>query len=155
MGKYIDAGKLKYEIERRNLSDHYMTTERYEEELYEIIDSLEEEQPVEGLEEEIERFENGMETYNQADYPTSYTTRDIARHFAEWQKKQDQETIELAEDHAMLAGMNKMEQQMLEKAYDTVMQFDELDDLVPTFEDMQKFGFKVGDKVKVIILKEK
>ena len=74
---------------------------------------------------------------------------------AEWQKKQDQETIELAEDHAMLAGMNKMEQQMMEKAYDTVMQFDELDDLVPTFEDMQKFGFKVGDKVKVIILKEK
>ena len=79
----------------------------------------------------------------------------IARHFAEWQKKQDQETIELAEDHAMLAGMNKMEQQMMEKAYDTVMQFDELDDLVPTFENMQKFGFKVGDKVKVIILKEK
>lgn len=74
---------------------------------------------------------------------------------ARWQKQQDQETIELAEDHAMLAGMNKMEQQMMEKAYDTVMQFDELDDLVPTFEDMQKFGFKVGDKVKVIILKEK
>ena len=74
---------------------------------------------------------------------------------AEWQKKQDQETIELAEDHAMLAGMNKMEQQMIEKAYDTIMQFNELNDLVPTFEDMQKFGFKVGDKVKVIILKEK
>lgn len=74
---------------------------------------------------------------------------------AEWQEKQNQKTIELAEDYAMLAGMNKMEQQMMEKAYDTVMQFDELDDLVPTFEDMQKFGFKVGDKVKVIILKEK
>lgn len=46
MSKYIDAGKLKYEIERRNLSERYITTERYEEELYEIIDSLEEEQEI-------------------------------------------------------------------------------------------------------------
>lgn len=81
--------------------------------------------------------------------------RDAFKAGAEWQKVQDQKTIELAEDHAMLAGMNMMEQQMMEKAYDTVMQLDELDDLVPTFEDMQKFGFKEGDKVKVIILKEK
>ncbi len=44
MSKYIDVGKLKYEIERRNLSNRYITTEGYEEELYEIIDSLEEEQ---------------------------------------------------------------------------------------------------------------
>lgn len=158
MSKYIDADQIRAEIKR--LDKHYLVRE-YDDgwnnalnAISKFLDSLPE-QPVEGLKEEIERFENWMETYNQADYPTSYTTRDIARHFAEWQKKQDQETIELAEDHAMLAGMNKMEQQMLEKAYDTVMQFDELDDLVPTFEDMQKFGFKVGDKVKVIILKEK
>lgn len=43
--KYIDAEKLKYEIERRNLSNYHTTTEGYEEELYEIIDSLEQEQP--------------------------------------------------------------------------------------------------------------
>lgn len=29
-----------------------------------------------------------------------------ARHFADWQKEQDKETIEVAEDHAMFAGMN-------------------------------------------------
>lgn len=47
---------------------------------------LESEKPMEqdGLEEEIDRFEDWMETYNQADYPTSFTTRDIARHFAQW-----------------------------------------------------------------------
>lgn len=52
-----------------------------------FLDTLEEsEKPMnqEGLEEEIDRFEDWMETYNQADYPTSITTRDIARHFAEW-----------------------------------------------------------------------
>ena len=43
--KHIDADKLKYEIERRNLSNYHTTTEGYEEELYEIIDSLQQEQP--------------------------------------------------------------------------------------------------------------
>lgn len=78
MSKYIDAGKLKYEIERRNLSERY-TTERYEEELYEIIDSLEDEQPVEGLEEEIARYLR--EECSGDDEPS---VSDIARHFAEW-----------------------------------------------------------------------
>lgn len=45
MRKYIDAEKLKYEIEKRNLSNYHTTTEGYEEELYEIIASLQQEQP--------------------------------------------------------------------------------------------------------------
>ena len=40
---------------------------------------------------------------------------------AKWQKEQDQSTIELAEDHAMLAGMNKIEQQMMENAIDATI----------------------------------
>ena len=42
--------------------------------------------------------------------PIYYKDNDIskfARHFTNWQKEQDKETIELAEDHAMLAGMVK------------------------------------------------
>lgn len=42
--KYIDAEKLIAEIERRNLSNRYITAEGYEEELYEIIDSLQQNQ---------------------------------------------------------------------------------------------------------------
>jgi hypothetical protein len=42
--------------------------------------------------------------------------RKAARHFANWQKQQDQSTIELAEDHAMLAGMEKMKEQMMKDA---------------------------------------
>ena len=34
---------------------------------------------------------------------------------AKWQKAKDQSTIELAEDHAMLAGMEKMKQQMMKE----------------------------------------
>ena len=43
--KYIDAEKLIAEIERRRLSNRYIDTEGYENELLEIIDSLQQEQP--------------------------------------------------------------------------------------------------------------
>ena len=62
-------------------------------EILSFLSTLESEKPMnqdEELEEEIDRFEDWMETYNQADYPTSFTTRDIARHFAKWQKEQDE-----------------------------------------------------------------
>jgi hypothetical protein len=41
--------------------------------------------------------------------------KETACHFAKWQEKQDQSTIELAEDHAMLAGMEKMKEQMMKE----------------------------------------
>ncbi len=34
-----------------------------------------------------EEFENWMDSYNQSDYPTSYTMKDVARHFYELGKK--------------------------------------------------------------------
>ena len=49
---------------------------------------------MEELEDEIDRFEDWMETYNQADYPTSFTTRDIARHFAQWGAEQTLHKVE-------------------------------------------------------------
>ena len=42
--KYIDAEKLIAEIERRRLSNRYIDTEGYENELLEIIKSLQQEQ---------------------------------------------------------------------------------------------------------------
>jgi len=50
MKRYIDAEKLKYEIERRKLSNYYTDTNDYEAELFEIIDSLQQEQPEVDLE---------------------------------------------------------------------------------------------------------
>ena len=40
---------------------------------------------------------------------------------AKWQKQQDQSTIELAEEHAMLAGMEKMKEEMTTKAADATI----------------------------------
>ena len=48
----------------------------------------------------------------------------LARHFAEWQSKQDKETIELAEDHAYLAGAVNEREKMMKEAIHYVVQDD-------------------------------
>ena len=71
---------------------------------------------------------------------------------AKWQKQQDQSTIELAEDHAMLAGMEKMKEQLVAKAVDAHCF---------GFQGAALFSFRlpasnylVGSEVKVIVIKE-
>ena len=75
---------------------------------------------------------------------------------AEYQRKQDQSLIELAEDHAMLAGMNKMKEEMMERAVEAdVNTYKDL----ATGESWAEFVVKMptknlGDKVKVIVIPE-
>ena len=84
----FDKGLNITPYQAKTIASHYYelgcrrTAEMYDDIEYEK-QRAEETKLSEDLEEEIDRFENWMETYNQADYPTSYTTRDIARHFAE------------------------------------------------------------------------
>lgn len=54
--KYIDADLLRKEIERRRLSNRYIDTDGYEEELLKIIDSLQQEQQEVDLDREIEEY---------------------------------------------------------------------------------------------------
>jgi hypothetical protein len=69
---------------------------------------------------------------------------------AKWQKQQDQSTIELAEDHAMLAGMEKMKEQMMAKAIDGTARPDDNE----IWCNLSTFNLKDGDKCKVILIKE-
>lgn len=78
---------------------------------------------------------------------------------AEWQKQKDQETIELAEDHAMLAGMNRMKEEMMKDAVETTIvndwQYGKDPDhaIIPAIHQRIE-GFNIiGDKVKIIIVK--
>lgn len=73
---------------------------------------------------------------------------------SEWQRDEDQKTIELAEDHAMLAGMNKMEQQMLEKAVECVVENWNPEQHPEITIPLNPEVFGVGDKVRVIVIKE-
>lgn len=72
-----------------------------------------------------EGLEEAAEEYTRSEYssPCAFGGENIeewvSRIFiagAEHQRKQDQKLIELAEDHAMLAGMCKMKEEMMEKA---------------------------------------
>lgn len=59
--KYIDANKLIAEIKRRRLSNRYIDTEGYENELLEIIDSLQQEQ-------DMGEVSDGYHTFNELYY---------------------------------------------------------------------------------------
>ena len=83
----------------------------------------------------------------------------IAVRVAKWQEKKDQSTIELAEDHAMLAGMEKMKEQMMAKAVDVTAHIDAGG--YPYIPQMELYDYdkdvplaKEGDKYKVILIKE-
>lgn len=80
---------------------------------------------------------------------------------AEWQRKQDQSLIELAEDHAMLAGMNKMEEQILEDAIEIEVKEDAGGFPIVPLDAIELYDYendkplaKDGDKVRVIIIKD-
>lgn len=76
---------------------------------------------------------------------------------AKWQAEKDKEIIELAEDHAMLAGMNKMKEQMMEKAVEgEVIGYDDgTGKFITVLEDLPDDSpYKVHDKVKLIVIPE-
>lgn len=118
--------------------------------ILEFINSLPEEPASEDLSEEIERWiKEKRFIFTEIDEVT-----ETAHHFAEWQKQKDQETIELAEDHAMLAGMEKMREEMMKDAVDATI----LDVDAQTIEfglwPEKLLNIKEGNKVKLIIIKE-
>lgn len=76
---------------------------------------------------------------------------------AEYQRKQDQSLIELAEDHAILAGMNKMKEEMMEKAVDGRYMKAASSVYVESWPlDIDPDSVKAGDEMKLIVVpKEK
>lgn len=81
------------------------------------------------------------------------------QHAIKMMEKENKETIELAEDHAMFAGMVKKEEEMREKALELTVYLD--DDGYPCIPEIVLFDFdknqptaKEGDKKKVYIFKD-
>lgn len=84
----------------------------------------------------------------------------IARYFVRWQEERDKETIELAEDHAYFAGSVNEREKLLKNAVDgEISSVDVGDDSYVKKLNMHGLQeairkFNVGDKVRVIIVKE-
>ena len=88
-----------------------------------------------------------------------YAMLDAIEFGAKWQEKKDQSTIELAEDHAMLAGMEKMKEQMMAKAVEVTVHIEAGN--YPYIPQMELYDYdndvplaKEGDKYKVVLSKE-
>lgn len=119
--------------------------------LEKFIDSLQEEPVSEDLEEAAHEYAD----LRQSNYETAFYAFMSG---SKWQKAKDQETIELAEDHAMLAGMEKMKEQMMKDAVGGYV----IEDIEEGNGDFllsadylpASMGLKDRQKVKVIIIKD-
>lgn len=110
------------------------------------IKALQEEPVSDDLEEVAHKYAEG-------ENPTCPCEECLIKTFkagAKWQKEQDQSIIELAEDHAMLAGMEKMKEQIMKDA--VVMEAHE--EYGELWGDIRKFNTEKGKKYKVIIIKQ-
>ena len=108
-----------------------------------------------------EELEEAAKNYALNNTPWDDCKDEIQESFkagAKWQREQDQSTIELAEDHAMLAGMEKMKEEMIAKAIDgyVIEDIEEGNgDFLLSADYLPKsIGLKDQQKVKVIVIKE-
>ena len=109
----------------------------------------------EGLEEAADKYAHSLGYDEEKDRVEIAAAKDDFIAGVEWQKKQDQQLIELAEDHAMLAGMNRMKEEMMEKAVEGEVSHLASVHYVKTNESKlfaRLKQFKPGDKVKVIVI---
>lgn len=133
-------------------------------ELLSFIDSMQEEPVSEDLEEAADNYARKNPAYAVDKWGNwSACNREKPKFDfmagAKWQKQQDQETIELAEDHAMFAGMEKMKEQMMAKAVNAQVKIDAGG--YPYIPQIELYDYdkdvplaKEGDKYKVVLIKE-
>ena len=115
-----------------------------------------EEEPVnKDLEEEIKKMQRHYKTIEEYDgqYAPLYASdiEHIARHFAGWQKVKDQFQIDMAHDGGYMEGQDYAREQMMKDVVEIP-----LHQWLPAllYDKMSEKGFKDGDKVKLIIIKE-
>ena len=132
-----------------------------------FLDSLESEKPTqEGLEEELDRFIASGKSVTVDDYGTykvSYHDfKKVARHFAEWQKEQDEKEQADLFTIVALDAAQRTKEQMLKDAVEKTVGQEEIimvsghpvwGKLIALTEvDLKRFEY--GDRVKIIIVKE-
>ena len=121
-----------------------------------FMDEVRGREPVcEELEEEIKGMYQalfGTDIINRREMVYLETFEQIARHFVRWQKDKDQETIELAEDHAYLAGSVNEREKMMKEAVEGT--YNNSDWGTPCIDLPSPLELERFDKVRIIIVKE-
>ena len=153
-----EVERLKSQLLRGACSSQIAMETRCKEEAYDevlaLLDSIQEELVSEEFEEQVKALWKEVNTGHTYSIIGSYNIfYGVCLDIANWQKQQDQSTIELAEDHAMLAGMEKMREEMMSKAIDTTIK-QGCTEVGIVIKGLDKTKFSFGDKVKVIVIKE-
>lgn len=145
-------------------SDAYACAEEYKR-FIQFIDSIPEEPVSEDLEEEVKKWKNHY--INVLDHNLKIDLMDIeivARHFAEWQKQKDKQLVgatqKISHQHGYDEGRIDMREEMMKDAVNTIIINDwtygkDPDHAIIPAIHQRIDGFKVGDKVKIIIIKDK
>ena len=138
-------------------------------EVIDYINSQPEEKPSENLKEEVKRYYSDNFTYISSDQPTLSILTNVARHFAEWQKEQMMDEWLKDRDGCFWDGVSEgkkaMKEQMMKEAVEGYVTFncDAQEEGLPCatvianekpMEFYENLGFKLGDKVRIIIVKE-
>ena len=113
-----------------------------------ILDSLQEEPVNEDLEDFALQYAGHHAPYDSC----MQEVKDAVKAGANWQEAKDQSTIELAEEHAMLAGMEKMREEMMAKAVDGEVGYWNQRGLSVLMSLPSEF--EENDKCKIILIKE-
>jgi len=107
------------------------------------------------LTEEQAQMESDFVTQHLKEDNRTPTFIDAIEYGMKLQKKKDQSTIELAEDHAMLAGMEKMKEQMMKDAVDMVVGYWMPNGLSLNVDETENiYNIDEGDRVKMLIIKD-
>lgn len=142
------------EDKKKKIEGLGITREDYTKAINECIFG-EEEPASKGLEEEIKKMQRHYKTIEEYDgqYAPLYASdiEHIARHFAGWQKVKDQFQIDMAHDGGYMEGQDYAREQMMKDVVEIP-----LHQWLPSllYDKMSEKGFKDGDKVKLIIIKE-
>jgi hypothetical protein len=121
----------------------------------EIMDEVKKELEQEPVSEELEEAVNAYIGYapDIDECSSVYGKRQAFKAGAKWKEKEMQSTIELAEDHAMLAGMEKMKEQMMENIWKPADGDDlpEIDREVVAFQEIFPTDVDVPSLLKIVI----
>ena len=126
-----------------------------------FLDTLSEE-PDKSLEEEIQKcWENWLSPSNQPSVEGVFPKSEFimyARHFAEWQKEQDTREMIMSDgsyfQKCYKQGKKDMKEQMLKGAVEYKI-VNNLAAYPVIYYEVNHLGLKYGDKVRIVILKEK
>ena len=108
------------------------------------------------LDEELERFIASGKSVTVDDYGTysvSYHDfKKVARHFAEWQKEQDDRLADIIYQQGIEKGKDDMKEQMLAEAEECELYWD--GDFLAIDLNMAALGYSERDKVRIVICKK-